>query len=102
MKLFAFAYILNIIDYFFTAYWVRSYGIMIESNPFGKWLFENNIAWFFKIVVLGGAFALLSNLVKKRPKYWFTACLLCVAYGLLVLYHFALFIIIKFNLLKIF
>jgi hypothetical protein len=40
------SYLLNIIDYLFTAYWVHKFGIEIEieANPIGRWMFENNLS----------------------------------------------------------
>ena len=81
------AYILNIIDYIFTAYWVREFGIEIESNPFGQWLFEHNIAWVFKIFIAGGLFALLGYVIKQYPKAVIAAYILIAIFGLIVIYH---------------
>jgi hypothetical protein len=44
------AYILNLLDYALTAYWVNLYGTEIEANPLMRWCFENNIAWAVKII----------------------------------------------------
>lgn len=46
-------YLLNIFDYICTTYWAKKYGVEIESNPIGRWLFEHNVAWLFKIVIIG-------------------------------------------------
>lgn len=84
------SYILNIIDYIFTAYWVYKYGIDIEANPIGRWMFENNVAWVFKIVVVGLLFAVLGYLVKRHKKAVTAAYIVLVVYGLIVLYHVAI------------
>lgn len=60
------AYFFNIIDYLFTTHWVNKFGIEIEFNPFGRWLYENNIAWVFKIVIIG---ILLFILYKFCDRY---------------------------------
>lgn len=87
------AYILNIIDYIFTTHWVRKFGIKIEANPIGRWMFENNIAWVFKIIIVGGLFAVLGYLIHQYPKYVWAAFIPLVVYGLAMLYHLALAII---------
>ena len=63
------AYLLNLIDYLFTAYWVHKFGIEIEGSPIGRWMFENNVAWAVKIFIVGGVFALLGYFIKRYPKY---------------------------------
>lgn len=51
--LFLVTYILNMIDLFFTIYWVDMYGINAEANPFGKFLFDNGLAEIAKVAVVG-------------------------------------------------
>ena len=81
------AYALNIIDYIFTAYWVHKFGIEIEGNPIGRWMFENNVAWVYKIFIVGGAFAVLGYFIKRVPKAVISAKILLVVYALIVIYH---------------
>lgn len=84
------AYVLNVIDYLFTAHWVNLYGAEIEANPFMRWAFERDIAWAVKILAVGGLFALVGYLVKRYRKCAWAGKFLAVAYGLIVLYHIAL------------
>lgn len=88
------AYALNIVDYIFTAYWVHKFGIEIEANPIGRWMFENNVAWVYKIFIVGGLFALIGYFIHREPKAAWTAFIPLVAYGITVFYHLALAIII--------
>lgn len=81
------AYALNIIDYIFTAYWVHKFGIEIEANPIGRWMFENNVAWVYKIFIVGGLFALIGYFIKREPKVVISAKILLVVYLLIVVYH---------------
>lgn len=81
------AYLLNIIDYLFTAYWVHKFGIEIEANPIGRWMFENNVAWVYKIFIVGGLLALIGYLIKKCPKAIISAYILLGVYAGLVVYH---------------
>lgn len=84
------AYLLNIIDYIFTAYWVHKFGIEIEGNPFGRWMFENNVAWVYKIFIVGGLFALLGYFIKKHQKAVVSAYILLAVYAIIVIYHIAI------------
>ena len=81
------AYLLNIIDYLFTSYWVNLYGISIEGNPLGRWLFENNLAGIVKIFIVGGVFLLLGYLFKRYPNTKWVAYIPLVVYGLIDIYH---------------
>lgn len=81
------AYALNIIDYIFTAYWVHKFGIEIEANPIGRWMFENNVAWVYKIFIVGGLFALIGYFIHREPKAAWTAFIPLVAYAAIVVYH---------------
>ncbi len=87
MVLLLFAYILNVVDYFFTVYWVDNYGLDIESNPIGRWLFENNLAGFVKIVLVGVLFLILALLSKKLKKAAKAGYLIFAVYSVVVLYH---------------
>lgn len=89
------AYILNIIDYIFTAHWVRLCGIGIETNPIGRWMFENNVAWVFKILIVGVIFAVLGYFIHRRPQVSWVVYIPLAVYGLIVIYH----IIIAINVL---
>lgn len=89
------AYTLNIIDYLFTANWVRLYGIEIESNPIARWMFENNVAWAFKFIIVGGAFLLLGWLFKRHPKFKWIRLVPLAVYGLIVIYHLLIFFCTK-------
>jgi len=92
------AYILNIIDYIFTARWIELYGIDIEANPIALWMFENNVAWVFKILIVGGLFAVLGYFIHRCPKAARVVYIPLAVYGLIVIYH----IIIAINVYGIF
>jgi hypothetical protein len=88
-------YILNLFDLFMTNHWVSLYGISIEGNPLGRWMFENGVAWVFKIFVVGGLLALLGVCIRIKPKLAPVAIIPLVVYGLIVLYHIAILIYIN-------
>ena len=81
------AYLLNIIDYIFTVYWVHKFGIEMENSPFGRWLFENDIVWLYKIIIIGALFALMGFFIKKGCKSAIiSAKILLIVYGGIVAY----------------
>ena len=92
------AYLLNVIDYLFTSYWVRLYGIEIEANPFGRWMFENHVAGAFKILVVGVLFAVLGCFINRHPNAACIAYIPLVAYALIVTYHLYLWLHLKYFL----
>ena len=81
------AYLLNLFDLYCTMLLVNRYGIDIEANPIGRWMFENNVAWVFKIFVVGGLLAVLGICIRKHPKYAPVAYIPLVVYGALAIYH---------------
>ena len=87
MKPLIIAYTLNVIDYLFTAYWVRLYGIEIESNPLARWMFEHDIAWAVKFFGVGALLALLGYLIHLQPKAARAAYIPLAAYAAVDLYH---------------
>ena len=88
-------YILNVIDYIFTAYWVSKFGIEIEGNPIARWMFENNVAWVFKILIVGGLTAVVGYFIKRYPNTAWIAYIPLVVYGLVVIYHIAIYVSIR-------
>lgn len=86
------AYGLNIIDYLFTRHWVNLYGIDIEGNPFGRWLFENNFAGVFKIFVVPIFLAILWACIQKFPQAKWVQFIPVAVYFLIGLYHMGLLI----------
>ncbi len=95
MKPLVTAYLLNIVDYLFTSYWVKLYGIEAEANPIGRWLFNNNMAWAVKIFAVGGLLAVMGVCIRKVPKAAWVAYIPLVAYGLLAIYHIVIFFCTK-------
>ena len=89
------AYLLNILDYLFTAYWVNLYGSEIEVNPFMRWCFENHCALAVKIFAVGGLFALVGYLVKRYNKCRWSGIFLLVVYGVIFIYHGLIFLCMR-------
>lgn len=81
------AYILNVVDYIFTAYWVNKFGVDVEANPIGRWMFSYNVAWAFKILIVGGLFVLLGHFVHQHPKRAWIAYIPLVVYALISILH---------------
>jgi hypothetical protein len=80
-------YLLNIIDYLFTLYWVRKFGIEIEGNPIGRWMFSHNIAWLCKIVLNGVLLGIVGWYVHRNPESGWIAWICLIAYAIIVAYH---------------
>lgn len=81
------AYLLNLIDYAVTAYWVNLYGTEIEANPLMRRAFENDCAWAVKIFGVGVLLALLGVCAYKKPSTAWSGIFLAVVYSLILLYH---------------
>lgn len=81
------AYIINILDYIFTAHWARLYGIEIEANPFGRWMLENNVAWVFKIFVVGALLLLIGHLLNKAPQLSWIVNIVLIVYAMILVLH---------------
>lgn len=49
-----FAYLLCVFDYACTRYWIKRFGVEVETNPIGRWLFQvgnGALAFFVKVVL---------------------------------------------------
>ena len=78
-------YALNIIDYIETLYVINRFGIGVEVNPIGRFLFENNLAWAVKIIVMPIILALMGFLIKiDKRNIWVAYILLCVYLAVVV------------------
>ena len=85
------AYTLNIIDYLFTAYWVKLYGIEIEANPIARWMLENNVAWAVKFFAVGVLFLLLGYFITRYKKYAWVVYIPLTVYTAIFIYHIIIF-----------
>ena len=81
------AYALNLFDLFMTNHWVGKYGIEIEANPVGRWLFETGLAFPVKIIGIGAAMFALYACIKRKPQYAWTSWLVLAVYAALACYH---------------
>ena len=81
------AYFFNIIDLIFTTHWVNKFGIGIEFNPFGRWLYEKNMAWVFKIIIVGILLLILYKLCDRYKLARICSYIVLAVYSLLFIYH---------------
>lgn len=89
------AYLLNLFDLFMTSHWVGKYGIDIEANPVGRWLYTNHLAVPVKVFGVGILFLILHYAVKCMDEgtehsfqWWDIASWLVMAvYATLAIYH---------------
>lgn len=86
-------YVLNIIDLIVTTIWVMMFGLEIEVNPIARWMYETNIIYVFKTVIVAAGLYLLNQFLPRNPKYMWTSWVLLIVYGALACYH--CFIIVK-------
>ena len=84
------AYILSLLDLFFTLYEARIFGADVELNPFGKVLITNiPFGIFSKVVIIGFCLYLLWKFRKQKLALW-SAKIVFGVYGFLDLYHLGL------------
>lgn len=96
------AYGLNLFDLIMTSHWISLYGIEIEGNPVGRFLYETGLVYPVKIVGMAFLFVLLYFSVKHRDKglesttqWWDIAkWVVLAAYSALAIYHLILIITI--------
>lgn len=98
------AYVLNLFDLAATTYWVNKFGLEIEGNPIGRWLYQTGAVYSVKIVGVGILLWILNHTVKHRDKgmgksfqWWDVASWAVLAvYAGLAIYHAILFFRIAF------
>lgn len=60
-KIVMITYLLNLIDLLMTTKWIKAYGIDVEKNPIGKWLYKSRARMtFFKVAVPAFALSFMS------------------------------------------
>ena len=87
------AYLLNIFDLAMTSHWVNKFGIGIEGNPIGRWLYQHHLIVPYKVFGAGIALIALYWGIKKHPKWDWISWVILAVYGILAIYH--IFIVIK-------
>ena len=80
-------YLLNLFDLICTNYWISLYGLSVEGNPIGRWLYENNLAVQVKVFMVGTLLLFLYS----NPKWKWTGWLLLAVYSILAIYHIVIF-----------
>lgn len=87
MKTLIIAYMLNLFDLICTNYWISLYGLSVEANPIGRWLYQNHLAAPVKVFGVGGLLIVLYHALKKHPQWNWTSWLLLAVFGVLAIYH---------------
>lgn len=98
------AYVLNLFDLVMTNYWVNKYGLEIEGNPIGRWLYQTGAVYPVKIVGVGVLLWILNHAVNHRDKgleksfQWWdgVSWAILTVYSGLAIYHAILFLRIAF------
>lgn len=81
------AYALNLFDLICTNYWISLYGLSVEGNPVGRWLYENGLAVQVKVFMVGTLLLVLYDAEKRNPKWKWASWLLLAFYSILAIYH---------------
>lgn len=81
------AYLLNLFDLICTNYWISLYGLSVEANPIGRWLYQNHLAAPVKVFGVGGLLIVLYHALKKHPQWNWTSWLLLAVYSIIAIYH---------------
>lgn len=82
-----FTYLLNLFDLAVTSHWVKRFGIEIEGNPIGRWLYETDTVHLVKTVGMGVLILFLYFALKAHPRWRWVSWLLFISYGTVALYH---------------
>ena len=61
-------YLLNLFDLVMTTHWVNKFGIDIEANPIGRWLYQKHLAVPVKVFGVGVALLALYHALKSHPQ----------------------------------
>lgn len=91
-------FVLNIVDLIFSLVWINKYGIEVEANPIGRWLYETGLVYPVKTIVVAGLLIALYFMLKAHPSWDWVSWILLAAFVLLTLYH--IFILCKISNIK--
>lgn len=72
---------MNIFDLLCTNKWIQLYGLEIEANPIGRFLYDINFVMFFKIAIIG---LLLIFLCEQSYKHYYARLGLFIIFGVYV------------------
>lgn len=87
-------YLLNLFDLAMTTLWVNRYGLSVEANPIGRWMYASNAVPAVKIFAVGVALAVMGLGIRKHPKLAWVAYISLVVYAVVAVYHIIIFILI--------
>ena len=88
-------YLLNLFDLVMTNRLVNMYGLSVEGNPIGRWLYTYDMAWVVKVFGVGALLLVIGLGIKKKPQLKWLAYIPLVVYGLLAIYHIGIWIAIN-------
>lgn len=87
MKYGTITYILNLLDLAMTTLWVKRFGVDIEANPIGRWLYETGAVYAVKVFGIGAALALIYMLARDKPYFKLVSWGVLAVYAALAVYH---------------
>ena len=72
-------YLLNLVDYYQTIYFIEKFGLSAEVNPIGRFLLENNLADEFKFFIVPLILLGIGIIVKiDNYQKWAVYVIFCV------------------------
>ena len=85
--LYLLTYLLNLFDLICTNYWISLYGLSVERNPAGRWLYQTNLAVPVKVFLVATLLLVLNYAIKHNPKWKWIGWLLLAFQSILAIYH---------------
>lgn len=87
-------YLLNLFDLAMTTLWVGRYGLPVEANPIGRWMYTTGMVYAVKIFAVGGLLAVVGICLRKHPKLAWMAYIPLVVYAVIAVYHVVIAVIL--------
>ena len=89
------AYILNLFDLGMTQYFINKYGVSIEGNPIGRWLFGHPVLLLIWKLGLVAILLLVLYHFRNNQVANIGSWIVLDVYIALAIYHIILFIVIR-------
>ena len=86
------AYVLNLFDLAMTNHWINNYGLEIEGNPIGRWMYKKRLAVPVKVFGIGALMAGLYFALLAFPAWVWVSWVIMLAYVALTIYHIIVYI----------
>lgn len=88
-------YLLNLFDLVVTTHWIKKFGIEVEANPIGRFLYKTGIVYPVKIIVIGLLLLFIYIVTYSEGTMQWIGIVPFIVYSLLTIYH--IYCLIKFT-----